>query len=73
MVWYAVPLTTRTGSCLLTVGTEEGRDLRSFTKGAPVLMVDVGKTSIQMSNNALSHMPSIRSNASVTRVCSNST
>ena len=53
-VWYqgdAVSLISGTGSCQLTVGTEEGRDLRSFTKGAPVLMVDVGKTRMQMSNS----------------------
>ena len=45
-VWYqsdAVPLTTGSGSCPLSVGTEEGRALRSFTNSAPILRVDVGK------------------------------
>ena len=45
-VWYqsdAVPLTTGTGTCLFSVGTEDGRTLRSFTNSAPVLRVDVGK------------------------------
>ena len=41
-VWYQSDddiLTTKSGSCLFTVGTEEGRDLR-----APILMVDVGRS-----------------------------
>ena len=43
-VWYdTVPFATGSGSCQFSLGTEEGRTLRSFTNSAPVLRVDVGK------------------------------
>ena len=46
-VWYhsdaAEPITTGSGTCIFSVGAEDGRVLRSFTNSAPVLRVDVGK------------------------------
>ena len=48
-MWYqsdADPLTTGSGSCLFSVGIEEGRTLRSFTNSAPILSVDIGKGEI---------------------------
>ena len=45
-VWYqsdAEPIVIGSGTCIFSVGVEDGRSLRSFTNSAPVLRVDVGE------------------------------
>ena len=45
-MWYqsdAETIVIGSGTCIFSVGAEDGRSLRSFTNSAPVLRVDVGE------------------------------